>query len=311
VGPFILGGTVVAIAGDAYGPAVIAGITYQSADAAATTPLAQATVVVGPVPIVGPTAPAALPSGDVAVTTGPGGVFAASLAVAPAPPSSDEPFVLPENNVTNFVVPAAGYYVQVFGPGTDGRSAGRPIPLHQFFAPSTSLVLRVSTPSAAEAGALVTVNDDRATNNAAPLTFDESAEEAARLHASDESTAGYTCHYDTHNVGPTSRYLAVGGMGLVGESLALVAGPMGAAFGFADAAFMAEKSDVPVGGHFLNNIDPAHEWAGLAALPFAPSPDFVSVDYEFVTPSGQDLIVGASGYIVSSTCPPSTAGNDS
>jgi uncharacterized protein YkwD len=296
-------GSVVALPADAYGPAAIAGVTYASADATRTAPLAGAIVIVGPLPVTGATPPAQLPSGDVAVTSDANGAFAATLAVAPAPSSGAAPFVIPQNDVLAFAPPATGYYVEAFAAGM--------LPLHRFMAASAALALRVSSASAAEAAALAAINADRAAHGAGALIFDEAAEEAARLHASDESVAGYTCHYDARNVGPSSRYLAAGGIGLTGEALALVAGAPAAAFANAESAFMAEQSATPPGSHFLNLIDGAHQWAGLAAIADASAPAFANVDYELVTPNGADAVVGSSGYPVSAPCPPGTTVNDS
>jgi uncharacterized protein YkwD len=302
---------VVTLPADAYGPATIAGVTYASADATQTSPLANATVIVGPVPIVGATPPAQLPMGDVSATTDTNGAFALTPTIAPAAVSNTEPFVVPPDNLAGFVPPATGYYVEVFGAGTDGRTAGAPLPLHRFLAASTGIVLRVSSASVAEAGALIAVNADRAANGAGPLIFDESAEEAARLHASDESSANYVCHYDTKNVGPSSRYVAIGGVGLTGENLALVSGAGAVAFGFAESAFLAENTATPPGGHYLNLVDTAHAWAGLAAVVDASAPAFANVDYELVTPTAVDTVVGAYGYDASTPCPVGTVVNNS
>jgi uncharacterized protein YkwD len=173
-------------------------------------------------------------------------------------------------------------------------------------------MLRVSTPTTAEASALVAVNSDRAANGAGPLTFDESAEEVARLHSSDEGTAGYTCHYDTHNVGPSSRYLAVGGIGLTGENLDLAGGSTPTAgFQVTEAAFLGEKTLTPPGGHYTNLVDTAHLWAGLASVQSTVYPGFYNVDYELITPSAQDAVVGSSGYTNAGACPPGTTINNS
>jgi uncharacterized protein YkwD len=304
-------GRVVQIPADAYGPVTIAGTTYASADAMQSMPLANATVVVGPVPITGATPPARPPFGDVSATTDAAGNFAMTLPVAPAAPSSAAPFVIPQNNILGFTPPATGYYIEVFGTGTDGKSAGVPLPLHRFVAASTAIALRVSLTSAAEAGALTAVNADRAANDAGPLIFDESAEEVARLHASDESTVGYTCHYDTHNVGPSSRYLAIGGIGLTGEGLALVSGAAAIAFNLTEGAFLSEKTSNAPGGHYLNLIDAAHIWAGLAAVVDMPAPAFANVDYDLVTPSAVDSIAGSYGYPTSGACPGEIVVNNS
>ena len=161
----------VSLLADAYGPAAIAGVTYASADASQTIPLANATVIVGPVPLAGATPPARLPAADVSATTDADGAFALTPAGAPAAVSSSEPFVVPPENLAGFTPPATGYYIEVYGAASDGKSAGTPLPLHRFVGVSTSLVLRVSSASAAEAAALAAVNSDRAANGAGPLTF--------------------------------------------------------------------------------------------------------------------------------------------
>jgi uncharacterized protein YkwD len=305
-------GSVVQLPADAYGPATIGAAVYASADAAQTTPLAGATVIVGRVPVSGATPPATLPAGDVAVLTDTTGTFSAQPAVAPAPATSAAPFVVPHDNILGFAPPANGYYVEVYGATSDGRSAGSTIPLHRFVAASSSLALRVSTLSAAEAGALAAINHDRATAGAGPLVADAAAEEIARLHASDESNAAYTCHYDTHNIGPASRYLAIGGLGLTGEGLGLTYGPDAAsAFAANEAAMLAEQSQTPTGGHYVNLIDPSHQWAGIAAIAEPSAAGFFNVDYELVTPNGVSATVGASGYPTTGVCPPGTTNNGS
>jgi len=313
---YVVGGTVVQIPSDAYGPSTIDGVTYASADATQTTALAGATVIVGPVPIAGATPPAALPSGDVSTTTTASGAFSVTLAVAPAAPSSTEPFVVPPDNLSGFTPPATGYYVQVFASGADGLTAGVPIPLHRFVASSTSLALHVTSPSSAEAGALTVLNADRASNaGSGPLIFDEDEQEVARLHAADEATQNYYCHYDTKNVGPSSRYLAVGGIGLTGEAIAGVLGSSSAAgaFQLAETAFIAEKTETPPGDHYLNIVDPAHDWSGLATDQIAALPGFWDVDYELGTSTAQDQYVGVAGYPIfsGSICPAGTVVNNS
>ena len=311
---YAVGGTVVQIPADAYGPATIDGATYASADATQTTALAGATVIVGPVPIAGATPPASLPAGDVSTTTNASGTFSVTLAIAPAAPSSAEPFVVPPQNLSGFTPPSAGYYVQVFGPGTDGLRAGVPIPLHRFLAISTSVALRVTSPSSAEAGALAILNADRASNaGAGPLIFDEDEQEVARLHASDESAQGYTCHYDTKNVGPSSRYLAVGGIGLTGEAIESggIDSSAAAAFQQAESSFLAEKTETPPGGHYMTLIDPSHDWAGLAAVPIPASAGYWEVDYDFGTSTDQDSTGAASGYPIDVLCPTGIVVNNS
>ena len=201
-------------------------------------------------------------------------------------------------------------------------SAGTIAPLHRFVAASTQVALPTTTISTAEAGALAAVNADRATFGAVPLTFDAVAELVARAHATDEvssSITGYYCHYDTHNVGPSSRYLAAGGLGLTGEALALPGSgvtSLAYAFQVAEASILAELNATPPGGHFLNLVDTGHRWAGLAAVAVPTSNTvftggFFAVDYELVTPNAVDTVVGAAGYPISSTCPTGTVVNES
>ncbi len=297
---------------DAYGPITMNGVTYASSDATQTTPLVNATVIIGPIPVTGATPPAPVPSGDVMAITTASGTFTATLTVAPSAASALEPFVIPQNNVLGFLPPASGYYIEAFAPGADGRSSGTIIPLHRFLPAAAPIALHVSTISSTEAAALSIVNADRATYSAPSLTFDESAEEIARLHATDEATAGYSCHYDTHNLGPSSRYLAGGGVGLTGENLGLTYGPDPiSALTSTESAFIAERANVPQGGHFLNLVDATHAWAGLAVSAYVSAPGFFEIDQELVTPNGQSNVVGSSGYPNGTSCPAGTTINNS
>jgi uncharacterized protein YkwD len=284
----VVSGTVVLIPQDAYGPTVIGPSTYGSNDANQTMPLGNATVIVGPVPLVGATPPSTLPAGDVTTTTSASGTFAVSVPSTPIAPLASEPFAVPPQNLSGFVPPSAGFYVEVYGLGADGVSANVPIPLHRFVAVSSALALRVSTTSTAESAALAALNSDRAANGAGPLTFDESAEEAARLHAGDMGNKNYECHYDLNDIGPASRYLAVGGIGQTGESISGGAQTASASFQYAEQSFMSEKAQTPPGDHYVNNVDVSHLWAGLATgitYYSTAAAAFFWVDYELITPS--------------------------
>ena len=189
------------------------------------------------------------------------------------------------------------------------EASSRCIASCRFAAP---IALRVSTISATEARALALTNADRATYAAGALTLDESAQEIARLHGADEAAGNYTCHYDTHNIGPSSRYLAAGGIGLTGENLGLTYGPDAAsAMQSTETAFLAERATTPQGGHFLNLADPTHLWAGIAVTPFTSAPGFFEIDEEFITPNGQSNVVGSSGYEIGSSCTTGTTINNS
>jgi hypothetical protein len=304
-------GIVLQLASDAYGPVTIGTTTYASSDAGAGTQLAGATVVIGPVPVDGATAPAHAPAGDILVQTAANGAFSATLDVAPAAPNASEPFVLPQNNVLGFVAPAAGYYIAIFGATSDGRTAGTATPLHRFVSSGSALALHVATIAVPESAALAAINADRASAGASALVFDTTAEEIARQHASIESANNYTCHYDAQNVGPTSRYLAAGGSGITGETLALSYGPdVASALQNAESGVLAERTATPVGGHYLNLSDPSHIWAGIAAIAAPSAAGFFNIDEEFVTPNGSSAN-SASGYPTTGSCPPGIVNNGS
>jgi uncharacterized protein YkwD len=304
-------GIVLQLASDAYGPITIGATTYASSDAGTGTPLAGATVVIGPVPVDGATAPAHAPAGDMLVQTTANGAFSATLDVAPAAPNASEPFVLPQNNVLGFVAPATGYYIAIFGVVSDGRTAGTAMPLHRFVSVGSALTLHVATIAAPESTALVAVNADRASAGVSALAFDTTAEEIARQHASIESANAYTCHYDAQNVGPTSRYLAAGGSGITGETLALSYGPdVASALQNAENGVLAERTTTPAGGHYLNLSDPSHVWAGIAAIAAPSAAGFFNIDEEFVTPNGSSAN-SASGYPTTGSCPPGIINNGS
>jgi hypothetical protein len=237
-------------------------------------------------------------------------------------PIASEPFVVPPNNILDVLPAAAGYYIEVFAAGSDGMSAGTILPIHRFVSGGSPLSLSTSTIASSEAAALAAINWDRGANNAPALIFDATTEAVARAHATDEasrSSGAYYCHYDTRNVGPSSRYLAAGGIGLTGENLAFPGSGVTtatAAFRDAESSFLSEKSAMPPGGHFVNLVDASHVWAGLAAVgvPLTDavfSGGFYAVDYELVSPDPRSSTIASAGYPVAVTCPPGTVVNGS
>jgi uncharacterized protein YkwD len=298
---FTVTGSAAQIPVDAYGPVTIGGSTFQSANAASTTPLAGATVIVGPVPVNGATPPTTIPSGDQVATTKADGTFSVTLAIGPAAPVSNDGFVTPSNNAANIQPPATGYYVQVFGAGSDGQTAGKPVPYHGFRAVTAGTVgsIRITTTSTTEAAFLALVNSDRARAGSPAIAFDENAEEVARMHASDEGIAPtYYCHYDRANRGPNTRYAAIGALGLTTENLA------GVAYAAAEGQVEAEA---PNGGHYLAMINPQAVWVGLADVVGSDTNHYV--DQEFV----QLTAAFSSGalYSTAGSCPSGTTANGS
>jgi uncharacterized protein YkwD len=276
-GPVNVTGSVVSIPAGTFGPG------------APQTALAGATVVIGPTLVLGSTPPPIAPLGDVIVTTGAGGTYSATIASGPAAPvSSQAAYVSPVNDLSGFTQPANGYYVSVFAPGSNGSSAGAPLPVHAFSAVGVGGALatqRVTTATNDEANFLALVNLNRTTANplALPMTFDEGAEEAARLHASGEANGAYYCHYDAANRGPGSRYLGLGNIGQDDENIGKTSGDDATtSYTTVEAQFMSEAPTN--GGHYTNIIDSTHAWAGVAVLVADPTDQYVV--QEFVSPHG-------------------------
>ncbi len=130
-----------------------------------------AVVIVGPEPVRGATPPPVLPAHDVRAVTDEDGVFRATVSVAPIvpPPGTFDP---PASNVPSVVLPASGYFVEVFPPGADGASVDRRIPNHAFAGlRATSLgTFRVTPASPQEAGVLATINRSRRALHVRSLT---------------------------------------------------------------------------------------------------------------------------------------------
>jgi uncharacterized protein YkwD len=274
--------------------------------------VAGAVVVIGPTLVTGATPPPAAPAGDVLTTTSASGTYTATVPAGPvAPVAAQATFVHPLNDLSGVTPPASGYYVAVFAPGADGASAGMPLPVHAFSAIGAGGALASQTVTIAstdEANFLALVNHDRTTANplALPMVFDETAEEAARLHVSDEATNNYYCHYDTLNRGPGSRYLAFLGLGADDENIGKTSGlDAPTSYATVEAQFMAEAATN--GGHYTNIIDSTHAWAGVAVTVAGPLAQYV--DQEFVSPNGTNPYVYPN--FAGSQCPPGVVPNNS
>ena len=213
VAPQSVSGSVIAIPQGAYGP-----------NATSTGILANATVVIGSTPVLGATAPPAAPAGDIIVATSSSGTFTATPLVGPAAQTSPVTVLSPGTTATR---PALGYYVSIFAPGTDGKSAGVSVPLHTFVAVGSGLTFRVTTTSNDEAAFLAKVNSDRASQAGltTPLIFDELSVEAARQHVAEmqntamSTLAPFMCHYNPQNVGPLTRFALLGALGSSQENI--------------------------------------------------------------------------------------------
>ena len=124
---------------------------------------------------------------------------------------------------------------------------------------------------------LTQINADRNAHGAGPVSFDEHAMEAARLHSTDMATQGYGSHWDTNGQQPWFRYANVGGVGFDEENWC-ASGTWQAC----EAAFMAEG---PGGSHYDNITDTHHEWVGVWLAPYQTGIYFgdVAGDQEFVS----------------------------
>ncbi len=240
-------------------------------------PVAGATVIVGSRLVVGATAPATVPRGDAAATTGADGSYA----------------------VTGYDTRGTTY-VMVFPPPGDPHVA---LHARAGVADERIRTLYVYAPSPAETAELDLITADRAANGAAPLVPDEIAFETARAHADFMAVNAYYQHcipatrcdavatfpltpppsYAPRYTAPNDLYLALGGALDIApganwtENFYVGWPPSNAAYASwpaADAWFMREKCNVtrtcpngPVQGgyvkHYTNIIDPAHTWIGL------------------------------------------------
>ena len=299
-GPTALSGSVVAIANTAFG------------SGATQTPLAGAVVVIGPTLIVGATPPAVLPAGDVSATTDAAGHYAATLTSAQVAPTAAQAAYNPSlNDLSGVVPPARGFYVAVFASGADGKSANVPLPVHAFSAVSSGGVLatqRVTTVTADEANFLALVNTDRVAANpiAQPMIFDEYAQEAARLHASEEALGNYYCHYNALNVGPGSRYLTLLAVGLDDENVGKTSGQdTPGSYQLVESQFIGEASTT--GGHYANIVDAPRTWAGVTTYFAGPTAQYV--DQELVSAHGTGAYVYPN--FTGNQCPAGVVPNNS
>lgn len=258
--------------------------TYGSS--APQTGLAGATVIVGPVLILGATPPPVLPMGNVQATTDGNGSYSVSMKVGQVSPDSsiNAVFAVPTQNLSGVTPPTSGYYVSVFASGSDGKSANAPLPVHAFSAITNNMLVtqRVTIASVDEAANLAYLNSSRVKANpiATVLIFDEIAEETAREHAQDMANNKVLCHYDMQNVGPESRYLRMSGLGGDWENagFAGIQTPQ-AAFAFLNDWSISEG---PGGGHYENIIATAHLWGGVATA--GNSTIGIYVDDELISP---------------------------
>ena len=294
--PAVISGKIVSIPNTAYGPN------------APQSGLPNAIVIVGPTLVLGATPPPTLPAGDVQATTGSDGTYSVALVSAPVAPnaSSSAIFVVPGQNLSGVTPPTSGYYISVFAVGTDGKSANAPLPVHAFSSVTGGVLAtqRVTTATVDEAANLATLNAARVKANpaAGPLTFDETAQEVAREHAQDEAANGYSCHYDTKNVGPESRYLRMLGLGSEEENWGLSGGTPQAAYATIMRVMIGEG---PGGGHYDNITGATRQWAGVATA--TEQSGAVHTDDELVIPHGTVQFL----YHASTLCPVGTVDNNS
>jgi uncharacterized protein YkwD len=268
--------------------------------------LAGAVVVVGSVAIQGATVPMTLPAGDVATTTASDGSFTVIVPSGPAAPPAGT-FVLPYNNAYGVNPPATGYFVEVFAPGVDGKSAGAPLPNHSFLGISSGSVgtLRVTTASSDEAGWLALMNSDRSSKGVGQLIFDETTLEVARQHANADANANDYCHYDPNtNQGPMTRYGLSGGLYQNLENLGFSGGgnTTTQTYQKTKAGFVAEG---PGGVHYDPLFNSTNIWAGPAVVANS-SGNTILADQEMANPGNSSPL----GY-PNKNCPAGITANNS
>ena len=265
-------------------------------------------MIVGPTLILGATPPPTLPAGDVQATTDASGNYSVTIAAAPVAPdaSPDALFVIPGQNLSGVTPPARGYYISVFASGVDGKSANTPLPVHAFSAITANALAtqRVTTSTTDEAANLAYLNAARVkANPSAPvLIFDEIAQEVAREHVQDEAAKGYSCHYDTANVGPESRYLRGFGLGSEDENWGVSGGSAQSAYSSIVDLFISEG---PGGAHYDNIVSATRLWAGVSTALQANGSQHT--DDELVIPHGTVQYL----YPTNNSCPAGTVANNS
>jgi uncharacterized protein YkwD len=128
------------------------------------------------------------------------------------------------------------------------------------------------TPAEAGRYVLKLVNRDRKQHGLPPVTWDETAAKAGKVHADDMAAHGYTAHLGTDGSVPEQRYTDAGGAGMVMENAGCLADGKDreldrspryspAALERIEHAFMDEQA--PNDGHRRNILTPWHTSLGV------------------------------------------------
>jgi uncharacterized protein YkwD len=145
---------------------------------------------------------------------------------------------------------------------------------HQPSAPdisgSSASVAYPSDYCAIAAYVLTVINQDRATNSAAPVTLDYNS--AAQQHADSMLYYGYFSHFDTQGYKPYMRYSLLGGLGADFENVAYIAytgthftttDSVDQAISALEHSMMYNDSSCCNNGHRYNILNPLHNKVSL------------------------------------------------
>lgn len=146
------------------------------------------------------------------------------------------------------------------------------------------------------------INADRQANGLSAVEWDDSAVQAAQLHAEDMATQGYFSHWNTQGYGPDVRYGLAGGTDVIRENVAAQwsryddgrPAPIG---DWRDVIRDAQVGLMNSPGHRANILDPHHTHVGIGVAYNAATGE-ARIAQEFInryaelTPVAADAIEG-------------------
>jgi uncharacterized protein YkwD len=200
--------------------------------------------------------PADVPSAALPAVT-----FAASpspLAVAAAATATPGPTIAPTSQPSPIAAPTVAALVPT-------RAAPAPTPQTPTTLATTSPGLDVPS---LQRLMLDLINADRQANGLTTVEWDDSAAQAAQLHAEDMAAQGYFSHWNTQGWGPDVRYGLAGGTDVIRENVAAQwsryndgrPAPIG---DWRDVIRDAQVGLMNSPGHRANILDPHHTHVGV------------------------------------------------
>lgn len=142
-----------------------------------------------------------------------------------------------------------------------------PLPLSPFAKVTSTDISQI------ERNVVTLINEDRRKAGLSPVTWDETAANAARKHVEEEANTGYISHWGIDGEKPQRRYTLVGGLNAVDENESVTLWLQGGFRGVSkdqltsivtehQTAMVSEQP--PNDGHRKNILDPHHTGVGIA-----------------------------------------------